>query len=714
MTTTTAVLITVVCLLEYAATYKVEDHTKGDDVQTSLWAVKVKNSELLSEQEAETKAQGIAFHHGLVNLGMIGRLHGHFLFSAPNHTHLPSLLHHKDVEFHEQQSLLRRSKRDLAFQDPLYPEQWHLKNLNLGLDLNVTDVWEQGVTGSGIVVAVVDDGVEWKHPDLINNYEPKGSFDLNDDDDDPTPKKDKKLENKHGTRCAGEIAATPNNICGVGVAYGAKFSGIRILDGLLTDSVEAVAFGKKMDINDIYSCSWGPEDDGKTVDGPHWLANKALQHGVLAGRDGFGSIFFVASGNGGTKEDNCNYDGYASSIYTITVAAVDENGRTPSYAERCASMMTSSLSNGYGTGRIVTTDWSYSSQGLCTREFSGTSAATPLAAGVVALMLEARPCLTWRDVRHIIAMTSSRDLLDDDEFVVNKAGFAHSDWHGFGLLDAWRAVRAARVWQTVPWMTSYTREYEDTSHVIPIDGKPLTLSSYVSAGEAAGSLLSTIEHIVVLVSVSHQRRGALKFTITCPSGTRSLIPTRPRDKSDGGLVKWDFMTVKCWGESPVGKFQLKVVDTRRKNKKNQITSGVLTGWKLIIYGSSMTSEGLQQRRVMVKQSYGSDSNYTAPPCPLGQKLMFDTTTMISARTLKLVALLSAFFVFWAVYNLVESIYCSADLKRSSLAQASDVHLQQQQFGYNTMTTSTTTSEQQSQPEHIQMVDLEAGPQESNS
>lgn len=57
----------------------------------------------------------------------------------------------------------------------------------------------------------------------------------------------------------------------------------------------------------------------------HWLWNisvllqAALQHGVIAGRKGFGSIFVVASGNGGQYDDNCNYDGYANSIYTVTI-----------------------------------------------------------------------------------------------------------------------------------------------------------------------------------------------------------------------------------------------------------------------------------------------------------------------------------------------------------------------------------------------------------
>ena len=74
-------------------------------------------------------------------------------------------------------------------------------------------------------------------------------------------------------RCAGLIAAVANNsVCGVGVAYGAQVSGLRILDGTVTDLLEGRSFIYKAHINWIYSCSWGPEDNGMSVEGPGYIA----------------------------------------------------------------------------------------------------------------------------------------------------------------------------------------------------------------------------------------------------------------------------------------------------------------------------------------------------------------------------------------------------------------------------------------------------------
>ncbi|CAG2065089.1 unnamed protein product, partial [Timema podura] len=101
-------------------------------------------------------------------------------------------------------------------------------------------------------------------------------------------------------------------------------TGVRMLDGAVNDAVEARALGLNPDYIDIYSASWGPEDDGKTVDGPGPLARRAFIHGVTKGRKGKGSIFVWASGNGGSHTDSCNCDGYANSIYTLSISSATQ------------------------------------------------------------------------------------------------------------------------------------------------------------------------------------------------------------------------------------------------------------------------------------------------------------------------------------------------------------------------------------------------------
>lgn len=81
-------------------------------------------------------------------------------------------------------------------------------------------------------------------------------------------------------RCAGEVAAkSKNNVCGVGVAYNARIGGVRMLDGDVTDIVEGGSLSLKTNFIDIYSSSWGPDDDGRTVDGPGTFAKKAFRDG---------------------------------------------------------------------------------------------------------------------------------------------------------------------------------------------------------------------------------------------------------------------------------------------------------------------------------------------------------------------------------------------------------------------------------------------------
>ena len=101
--------------------------------------------------------------------------------------------------------------------------------------------------------------------------------------------------------------------------------------------------------------------------------------GTTKGRDGKGSIFVWATGNGGKNHDYCSCDGYINSIYTVSIGAVDDCGKSPWYAEPCPGTMAVTYSSGVSgiNKEIVTTDL----HNKCTMKHTGTSAAAPLAAG---------------------------------------------------------------------------------------------------------------------------------------------------------------------------------------------------------------------------------------------------------------------------------------------------------------------------------------------
>jgi proprotein convertase subtilisin/kexin type 1 len=106
---------------------------------------------------------------------------------------------------------------------------------------------------------------------------------------------------------------------------------------------------------DIYSSSWGPLDNGATLEGPGPLAQQALENGAKYGRGGKGAIFVWASGNGGKFVDSCGCDGYAGSIYTITVGSISQNGKLPWYGEMCTAILTVTYSSGGNREQMVVT-----------------------------------------------------------------------------------------------------------------------------------------------------------------------------------------------------------------------------------------------------------------------------------------------------------------------------------------------------------------------
>ncbi|XP_052123023.1 neuroendocrine convertase 1-like [Frankliniella occidentalis] len=417
------------------------------------------------------------------------------------------------------------------FNDELWPRQWYLMDTRTRLDLpkldlHVLPVYCRGITGRGVRVTVLDDGMEKDHEDLRDNYDPDISYDVDDGDLDPSPRYDPSTSNAHGTRCAGEIAMKANNRkCGVGVAFNARIGGVRLLDGEVNDRMEGTALGWAHHLVDIYSASWGPNDDGKTVEGPGRLALEAMKRGVTEGRGGKGSIYVWASGNGGTFGDNCNCDGYVNAVYTLAIGSASERGHFPWYGERCASTMATAYSSGaYWDQMIATTDLRNS----CTIRHTGTSAAAPLAAGIIALALEANPALTWRDVQHLVASSSEyAPLADNPGWRQNAAGFWVNTRFGFGLLNADELVHQAQDWVTVPDKAVCVVDGITSQNASFVRGERIAVL-FASDGCGGGppeQAVNFLEHVEVSANVEYPVRGALEMYLTSPAGEEIIAMT---------------------------------------------------------------------------------------------------------------------------------------------------------------------------------------------
>uniref|UniRef100_A0A8D1M0U9 Neuroendocrine convertase 1 n=1 Tax=Sus scrofa TaxID=9823 RepID=A0A8D1M0U9_PIG len=536
-------------------------------------------------------ASAIAEELGYDLLGQIGSLENHYLFKHKSHPrrsrrsalHITKRLSDDDrVIWAEQQYEKERSKRSLLrdsalnlFNDPMWNQQWYLQDTRMTaalpkLDLHVIPVWQKGITGKGVVITVLDDGLEWNHTDIYANYDPEASYDFNDNDHDPFPRYDPTNENKHGTRCAGEIAMQANNHkCGVGVAYNSKVGGIRMLDGIVTDAIEASSIGFNPGHVDIYSASWGPNDDGKTVEGPGRLAQKAFEYGVKQGRQGKGSIFVWASGNGGRQGDNCDCDGYIDSIYTISISSASQQGLSPWYAEKCSSTLATSYSSGdYTDQRITSADL----HNDCTETHTGTSASAPLAAGIFALALEANPNLTWRDMQHLVVWTSEYDpLANNPGWKKNGAGLMVNSRFGFGLLNAKALVDLAdpRTWSSVPEKKEcVVKDNDFEPRALKANGEVI-IEIPTRACEGQENAIKSLEHVQFEATIEYSRRGDLHVTLTSAAGTGTvLLAERERDTSPNGFKNWDFMSVHTWGENPIGTWTLRITDMEQPTQEN--------------------------------------------------------------------------------------------------------------------------------------------------
>ena len=307
-----------------------------------------------------------------------------------------------------------------------------------GLDVGFMYAWKEGILGNGVYVGVVDDGVNASHADLAPNMSPHLDYDWNDDTPfDASPSDD----DFHGTAVAGVLGASANNSIGMsGVSPNVRIASLRLIASPTTDEDEANAFLIHNDQLAVKVNSWGPVDG--TLQSPGQLTKQALRHATREGRGGKGVIFLFAAGNGGPN-DNVNSDGFVASRFVISVTAVNEHGAAVSYGESGACITTSAPIGDYGANKIGVMS-AYSDS--YTSSFDGSSAAAPMATGVVALLLQTRPDLGWRDVKEIMLRSSIRNDPSHPDWQTNAAGIEYNHWYGGGMANVATAIETASTW----------------------------------------------------------------------------------------------------------------------------------------------------------------------------------------------------------------------------------------------------------------------------
>lgn len=415
--------------------------------------------------------------------------------------------------------------------DPRFSSQWHLKNeLAPPFDVNVEPVWQRGYTGAGVVIGIVEQRWQHNHPDLAANFNAAASMSGGE-------------ETNHATSVAGVAAAVAfNGVMGSGAAYGAQISNQIHGD----DSEDAAALGFRNDLNAIKNNSWGPIDQGIFWYLPP-VVEAALAEGVRAGRDGLGTVFVWAAGNGAAGGDRVDYDPYASSRYVIAVGAIGDLDSRATYTEDGSSLLVVAQSSGNDRG-IYTT--AINGQ---TNNFGGTSSAAPLLSGVTALMLEANPSLTWRDVKHILVHSARKNDASHNGWAVNGAGHDVNLTYGFGAVDADAAVTLAESWQNVANEVVAGPGVVPVNVVIP-DNTPGGVTQVVTVDRNL-----RVESVELVLNVDTPFAGDLRITLMSPHGTSSLF-AKPRFDPQDDLLNYKFTSVRNWDETSRGEWAIEIQD----------------------------------------------------------------------------------------------------------------------------------------------------------
>ena len=382
----------------------------------------------------------------------------------------------------------------------------------------------------------------------------------------------------HGTAVAGLIAAKDNSLGMRGVAPEAKIYGYNYLVEE-SDANEANAMSRNAATTAISNNSWGPGDSGRPEPATE-LWETAVKDGVTSGYGGKGVFYAWAAGNGG-DDDYSTLDEY-SNFYAVTaVCAVGHDDIRSSYSEAGSNLWVCgpSSSGRVGQPRIATTDNGHRYRG----SFGGTSAATPIVSGVVALIREANIALTWRDVKLILAASARKNDPDNTGWeegafkygsTTDRYNFNHE--YGFGMVDAKAAVDLASGWTNVRDLREITSESGVINLRIPdlpSSGTPTT----VTASLTVDTYVDFIEFVEINTDFNHPFFRDLTVELVSPSGTVSTLSTSA--PIGGGLTtEFRFGSARHLGENAAGEWTLRIKDAQDGD------TGALRSWGLTIYG----------------------------------------------------------------------------------------------------------------------------------
>ncbi len=452
------------------------------------------------------------------------------------------------------------------------PGQTYLDNAFL----DVQDAWSTA-TGAGVVVAVIDDGIDSTHPELSGAYRADLSWDFMNAQTVAGPLL---AADNHGTAIAGMIAAANDGSGTAGVAYDAELASYRLtsLDPStpLDSATIAAALRRGVDEIDVYSVNL---NNSIELYHPGDAAIGAMRRGVAEGRNGLGAIYVYGAGNNG---GDSNYDALVNSRYSIAVGSVYDSNGDGAVDTVISAPGTAVLVSGFaGPNDILTTDRmgadGYAAgdyTNVIDQGFGGVQAAAAQISGVVAMMLEANPALTYRDVQQILVQTSSN--------WAGGSGSYYDNGLGWGTVNAQAAVEAAAGWNdyVAPEAVARSGVVKNFSLVLDPDGVGSTNDSYVESTVDIASDIGSIEWVeVTLYGVPTDWAGN-EILLTSPSGQVSRL-TRPHATSSAGAELdngWTFTSAAHWGDASGGEWKLTLANA----STGQI--GTWGAWDLKVFG----------------------------------------------------------------------------------------------------------------------------------